>query len=706
MFSAYTPTKPSEKKKILMGMANMLAGQLPIDQHENIVTKLLCPGSCFGQANVTTKTVDLPKSTIFAFLMSHVLAHNPLLTTTQVLDLIPQKAWTTYNTVFKTATQTDAIKFYELINSKYCNKAIYRPFVQELATRLGTQADILYAEKVYKVDVDTTLNPTTSEIIQTVKKTHQSGYLKYSDLNNFLNDRKSLYQCGMLDVESIKYHLNKAYPLPNTTYESKTCQCKASDLKNIIIGCHQVCKQCGMVVGEVMEHEPIFENGEIVQHTTTEPALVPQHKRYMNKDTTRNNQKALLKNRVDFHVKVESFFETFYLERNEPLKVYFKAIWDMLVEMGYSPSGTNSRKSGCFSIKVMVVAYMVWRLVQPRHEHVFDFDYETKNVKYLMLDMDKSITKPWYIPSKKETSITYSYGVNQYYSHGIVKDISNRADSPENVPFKQDPPSCEPVINELKKWESNQVSSSTSHSKIIQNQLKWMIQKSKRFMELVPDSTNAFNYSLCVNGHDVTYRMENNIQNKENLCMVPISENTKDIGLDYGLFVKPCVWRATLQQITCKSIEFIYNEMPCRILKKTKSGVIFGLMNYKLGTTLKGIITLGQRNSKEIRHFPFTTTLENIHVPRVAVFSPTTLVNKGLSALTGMIIMKLQGLPVKLVNIEQQLNKYVTPQFSPIMAKLHKRQSTKPEKVKPKRTIVIKKKKTRKRRKLILKKQK
>ena len=117
-------TKPTKTKNILMDMANMLAGQLPIDQHENIVTKLLCPGSCFGQANVTTKTIDLPKSAIFAFLMSHVLAHDPLLTTTQVLDLIPQKAWTTYNTVFKTANQTDAIKFYELINSKYCNKAI------------------------------------------------------------------------------------------------------------------------------------------------------------------------------------------------------------------------------------------------------------------------------------------------------------------------------------------------------------------------------------------------------------------------------------------------------------------------------------------------------------------------------------------------------------------------------------------------------
>ena len=376
----------------------------------------------------------------------------------------------------------------------------------------------------------------------------------------------------------------------------------------------------------------------------------------------------------------------------------------MLVEMGYSPSGTMSKKSGCFSIKVMVVAYMVWRLVQPRHEHVFDFDYETKNVKYLMLDMDTSITKPYYIPEKEQTSITYSYGVNQYYSHGIVKDISNRAESPENVPFIQDKPSCEPVIDELKKWESNQISSSTSHSKTIQNQLKWMIQKSKRFMELVPDSTNAFNYSLCVNGHDVMYRMENNIQNKENLCMVPISKNTKDIGLDYGLFVKPCVWRATSQQITCKSMAFIYNGMPCKMLKKTKSGVIFGLMDYKLGTMIEGILTLGQRKSKEMRNFPFTMSLENIHAPRVAVFSPNTLGNNiGLSALTGMIIMRLQGLPVKLVNVEQNLNKYVTPQFSPIMAKLHKRQSTKPEKVKPKRTIVIKKKKTRKRRKLVLK---
>ena len=135
------------------------------------------------------------------------------------------------------------------------------------------------------------------------------------------------------------------------------------------------CIHCGLVLGRVFQYEPVFgENNMVVQHTTPEKEWMPLNTRY---NRTRHDQKALSKNREAFHQRLD------LLKIRMPigLKEHLKSTWDLLVEMGFSPSGTNSDKAGSFSLRVVVMAYMVWRLIRPRHEHVFDFDFTRQPVK-------------------------------------------------------------------------------------------------------------------------------------------------------------------------------------------------------------------------------------------------------------------------------------------------------------------------------------
>jgi len=150
----------------------------------------------------------------------------------------------------------------------------------------------------------------------------------------------------------------------------------------------------------VFDYEPTFIEGKMIRHLTEEKPRLGRlaaydgvrkaDKKHVHFVKNRDPTTTLDKHRASFHANVEK------ITNSPELRCLFKTLWEScLIEHRVGPS---------FNVKMMMVAYMIWRSTRPKCEHFLDTDMVTKNIKYVVLD-DARSTSPirfptWYTPTQ------------------------------------------------------------------------------------------------------------------------------------------------------------------------------------------------------------------------------------------------------------------------------------------------------------------
>ena len=676
----------------LLAMVKSMVGNCPMDSTCNIVTKLLSPGSPFHGVSVTTKMDGFAGCVVFAYLYNMVTYHHGLGDTERALDSIPRSTWTTFtNTLNRTlATQDYRFRIMELVTSSMkTSRARFLPHVAKLAKKLAIPENQLYMEIVHD------------------PKTHRyHTTLSYTDITSY-----KMGKCrGAVYVHMAKFHpdrVNNGPTMSGNQGSQSPCQHKE------VSGNQRVCTKCGLVLGSVYEHEPIFENNVLVKHTTPEAPWVPWNARYNmshsgRNTNTRQDQKALIQNREAFHRRLKLL----RIPLSFGLKEHFRRMWDLCVEMGFSPSGTNSAKAGSFSLRVVVMAYMVWRLVTSRHEHVFDFDFSSEKVQYLVVDDERATSTTnmptWYLPSKIQTNIPYMYWTKEYFASDIVKDVVTRAKSPENR--MSSPPTIQPTSKasgkkELSTWLSQRKEQFTVHydtnlqryvtlamakkpdmtpqemdRKATQEIKKRISQHGKRLKRVLTSlsaksvntpNLKAFDYKLKVDGSSVTYRVTN--KENERFQFLPIEfDDNRGLRLDYGVKLRI---QFAKTNIVVNKMELCYKETPCKQLRHETNEYTFSLMEFtgKGDLVAKVTYTMTTKAQKKMTRM-LRFSLDFSHVPGfknqtcTRMFAQKNLLD---TTPTGVFQATLTGLPLRLVGVTQNINKYVEPLISPVNAHIH-----------------------------------
>lgn len=687
--------KPNKSMSQLLAMVKCMVGNCPMNSTCNVVTKLLSPGSPFHGVSVTTKMDGFAGCVVFAYLYNFVTYHHGLGDVETKLNSIPQYAWTTFmDALNQTLRSNDyCFRIMDLVTrSMKTSRERFFPHVAKLAKKLTIHEDKLYME-----------------VVRDPKTHYHHTTLSYTDITSY-----KMSECrDAVYVHMVKFHpdrVDQGPTMPDNQTSQAPCQHKE------VFGNQRVCTECGMVLGSVYEYEPTYENNVLVKHTAQEPQWIPWNARYNTSHSggntkTRQDQHALKKNRTAFHQRLELLG----IQMPIGLKTHFQRMWDLCVEMGFSPSGTTSAKAGSFSLRVMVMAYMVWRLVTSRHEHVFDFDFLRKKVQYLVVDDELVQTTTrmptWYLPSKMQPNIPYTCWTNEYFGSDIVKEVVARAKSPENRPSS--PPTIQPTSKvcdktKLSTWLLQQQCQFASHymgnplpyfrqvtSKIrditphgIQKEVikaikKRVCQHGKRLKKVLTNlsatsnnnsALKAFDYKLKIDGSPVTYR----VMNKENdpcFQFFPIEfDDNRRIRLDYGVKLQVRFTEA----INCvvDKMELCYRETPCKQLRHETNECVFSLMEFtgKGALAAKVHYTVATKNQKKVsRVLRFSLDFSHVQGFKnqtcVRMFGQKNLLDH--TTPTGVFQATLTGLPLRLVGVSQNINKYVEPLVSPVNAHIH-----------------------------------
>ena len=690
----------------LTSMVTDLIGVYPMGDC-NVVTKMLEVGSPFHGVSLTTKMPGFSGCVVFAYLYNMIVYNHGLGTIDSVIadiDEISKKnntnpPWETFRLVIEKTLQHDNYhhRIISLItNSAKISRERFFPHVAKLADKLGMNVNKLYLELV---------------------QNHHEPLL-YTDIVNYKTreDRKDAVYVHMVKFHP-KYVKNALKKVPTN---SSTCE----HLE--VRGGMRTCVRCGLVLGRVFEYEATFEDSKHVRHTIPDAEWLPWNARYNMKRSSstksRSDQKALMKNREAFHQRLD-LIPRLPVE----LKVQFQRMWDLLVDMGFSPSGTNSNKAGAFSLRVVVMTYMVWRIVNEKHRHVFDFDLSLQRVKYLVLDDDRAVSTTqsptWYLPSKLRHDLKFDYTANTYFGSMIVKDVETQAHSLNN---RTSPPpliqssagTCETILPEWASLQKDQyllhyrknlpkytrrVLSNTDTCDIakvtaqyVEDRVKMSVNKrivkhgkhlerilKKMQKQTKADNIKAFDYEARVDNCVVKYK----VINKENdpcFTFLPVEcEPAMNPRLDYGVDM-----RMVFYQLKSKSKSFVLTNMKlfyrgneCKKLKHPKFSHRFALMNFTNTGDIMAVVyysiiqhnietgekTENERSIRFMLNFPKIEGFVNSKCVRV--FSQKNLLD---NTPTGVLEATLGGLPLRMIDIYQPINKYVEPECSPINARLHK----------------------------------
>lgn len=697
--------KSNKSMSQLLAMVKCMVGNCPMNSTCNVVTKLLSPGSPFHGVSVTTKMDGFAGCVVFAYLYNFVTYHHGLGEVETKLNSIPQYAWTTFiDALNQTLHSNDySFRIMDLVTrSVKTSRERFFPHVAKLAKKLTIHENKLYME-----------------VVRDPKTHYHHTTLSYTDITSY-----KMSKCrGAVYVHMVKFHPDRVDHGPTmSSNQGSQLPCQHKEVS----GNQRVCTECGLVLGSVYEHEPIFENNVLVKHTTPEASWVPWNARYNTSHVrgntkTRQDQHALKENRRAFHQRLELL----RIQMPFGLQEHFRRMWDLCVEMGFSPSGTTSAKAGSFSLRVVVMAYMVWRLVTSRHEHVFDFDFLSTKVKYLVVDDEvvqdwadertTSITcmPTWYLPSKMQSNIPYTYWANEYFGSDIVEDVVARAKSPENRPSS--PPTIQPTPithNEnLRAWVKHRAADFQAHyvqkldayvvrvmnrkkknlditPEEIEAEVNGAIKKrikrhGKRLKKVLTDlsanstynsAVKAFDYKLTIDGSPVTYR----VMNKENdpcFQFFPIEfDDNRGLRLDYGVKLQVRFTEAT--NVVVDKMGLCYRETPCKQLRHETNECVFSLMEFTGKGALEAKVhyTMASKNQKKVsRMLRFSLDFSHVQGFKnqtcVRMFGQKNLLDH--TTPTGVFQATLTGLPLRLVGVSQNINKYVQPLVSPVNAHIH-----------------------------------
>lgn len=692
-------------------MVKPLVGNCPMDSACNVVTKLLEPGSSFEQVSVTTKMDGFAGCVVFAYLYNTVTHHHGLGDVDAVLDGIPDSTWTTFKCVLKQMLLKSHYYYRPLTlvtMSAKTSRERFFPHVAKLSKKLQMGGNVLYKEIVH--DPEANDYPTN---------------LSYTDITSYR--RKHGAALSAVDKHMSQFHADLVGCGPTTPkaqgFEESQAPCQH---KNVVEGRRKFCKECGLVLGSVFEYEPTFEKNVLVKHTSPEASWLPLNSRYTmfsnknrdNKDTAmvRQDQKALRKNRRAFHARL------LRIQMPPDLRQHFGRMWDLCVEMGFSPSGTKSAKAGSFSLRVVVMAYMVWRLVKPRHEHVFDFDILREKVQYLVVDdeLAQSTTRmpTWYLPRKMQLNIPYDYSKTEYFGSDIVEDVVAGSKSPENRPSS--PPVIQPTPmtrgENVKAWVERRAADFQEH--FVQKPHAYVVRATKQQSNITPEeierkvkdaidkrvtrhgkhlgkvltrmsptsaknpNLKAFDYKLNVDGSPVTYR----VMNKENdpcFHFLPIEfDDNRNLRLDYGVQLKVRFTKANkAHMIEVNKMELCYKKAPCRQLRHKTNEYLFSLMEFTGQGDLVAVVTYTlttKAQKKTTRTLRFSLDFSQVRGFKTQIctrlFGQKHLLDH--TTPTGVFQATLTGLPLRLVGVSQCLNKYVKPLFSPVNAYIERHGSS------------------------------
>jgi hypothetical protein len=660
---------------------------------------------------------------VFAYLYNFVTYHHGLGEVEKALNNIPKNAWETFmNALNQTFRSKEyGVRIMDLVTSSVkISRERYFPHVAKLGKKLKIDENKLY-----------------KEIVRDPKTRMYHKELFYTDITSYKmsNSRDAVY------VHMVKFHPDRVENGP-TVPDTQESQCPHKNVvengptvpdtqesqcphKNVVVGSEIFCTDCGLVLSTRYEHEPMYDNNVLVQHTTQEAPWLPWNARYNTSHVrgntkTRQDQHALKKNRSEFHQRLELL----RIQMPYGLQQHFRRMWDLCVEMGFSPSGTTSAKSGSFSLRVVVMAYMVWRLVTSRHEHVFDFDFLSKKVQYLVVD-DESVqdwaderttsntcTPTWYFPNRMQPHIPHTCWTQEYYGSDIVEDVVTRANSSENRPSS--PPTIHPTPithnGNLRDWVNHQVAGFKNHylqkpnayveramknkeksimtpeelESTVNGAIKKRIKRhgkrlKKALTELSTKSTDnsafkAFDYKLKIDGSPVTYR----VTNKENdpcFQFFPIEfDDNRGLRLDYC--VKLQVRFTQANNFVIDKMDLCYKGTPCKKLRHETNEYVFSLMEFTGKGDLNAQVhytttTNGQRKVSQVLRFPidFSHVQGFKNQTCVRIFGQKNLLDHATP--TGVFKATLTGLPLRLLGVPQRINKYVEPLVSPVNAHIH-----------------------------------
>ena len=345
----------------------------PFREECNVLTKLLGPGSPYGNIQVTQVHPKFAGFVAFLFVY-----HNTLCDTT--LDIPPETWRFLGRLVILSETH-----FKLIYSQQHLARTKFFPHVKRLAAKMGISPDVLYKEQM------------------------GSGVVLFSDIQSWLADP---IKSGLSSIA--KRHLAQFHgtsPAIDVTKKQLSmgdyvfCTGKNAHTRQGRHDCthgkgNTVCRDCGMVLSQVFEHEPTFVEGKLIRHMTEEK---PRLGRLVAYDGVRKPNKkhvvfiknhepetTLDKHRASFHVEVER------ITTSPELRCLFKTLWESCL--------IEHRPGPAFNVKLMMVAYMVWRSTRPKSEHFLDTHIVTKKIKYVVLD-DARSTSPihfpkWYAPER------------------------------------------------------------------------------------------------------------------------------------------------------------------------------------------------------------------------------------------------------------------------------------------------------------------